>query len=118
MADPTVTTIINEDGEEIRVGADGMEVWSEDEEPTQSDLDFIANEDEPPVTPGVEDLLETVINEEVGPPITMQLPPRRMTRQVSSTYDDIDIDGGDEEDSDYVPEETDDEYDADEEFKA
>lgn len=38
--------IVIEDDEVIELDSDGIEVRSEDEEPTQSDLDFIASDDE------------------------------------------------------------------------
>ena len=103
--------VILMDDEEIVLDSDGMEVRSDEEEPTQSDLDFIAPDDEVEA----EVLLSQTVAEEMDCSVQNELadldaplPMPRLTRQstvcaYSLTLDGPDGDGEDEEDEDYAP---------------
>ena len=112
------------DDEIIELDENGIEVRSEEEDPTQSDLDFIAADDEVEIEEMVaetvcEEMDDSLENEviDLGEPVAV--PPTRLTRQRSSgmKVDEYGVDDEDcpveEEDEDYVPGDSGDEGDYD-----
>lgn len=122
MSSSEPQTIIIDGDEEIQLDSNGIEIRSDEEEPTQSDIDFIAPDDEVEaevlLSQTVCEQFEGDIHNEVNdlgevPP----LPTRRLTRQSTvSAYcaDCADCDYEDSEDEDYTPEEEDSGDDGDE----
>ena len=112
MADDLRHIIIVGD-EEIELDADGMEVRSDEEEPTASDIEFIAPDDEVEAEVLLSETVssETVSEElDAGPENNLDVPPMRLSRQATSAVtDEVEDDG--EEDDDYEPESTDDDED-------
>ena len=98
--------IIIDGDEAIELDSDGMEVRSDEEEPTPSDIEFIAPDEEVEA----EILLsETVCEELDAGPDLVELPPHRprLCRQCTTTAYARDIDGPDDDD-DYEPDSGDD----------